>query len=197
MVKINKKLKRIRLGKNQKKIALFLLGGLSLGLSNNPRKSFEIVSEMYDEFKNFDKNELKRSIKSLYESNVIDCKENSDGTTTIFLSNSGKKKVITYSIDNLEIKKPKKWDGKWRFVLFDIPETQKRLRRVLGGHLKILGFFEFQKSVFAHPYDCKDEIDYMIEHHEAREFVRFIVADSVDNELHLKTFFNLLSKEDK
>ncbi len=193
MVKVNKKLKGIRLGKNQKKITMLLLGGLALGLSHSPKKSFEILGEIHDEWKNFDERFLKRAIKALYESKVIEEKFNNDGTVTIVLSDAGKKRAVTYNIDNIKIRRPKKWDKKWRFVLFDVPENKKSIRNALRHHLKIIGFFEFQKSVFVHPYDCLSEIEYIIETYEAREFVRFIVADSVDNELHLKAFFNLIS----
>ncbi len=195
MVKINKKLKGIRLGKKQKKIALLLWGGVALSLAGSLGKQFEIVDELSDEWKNFDKRFLKRSIKALYESKVIKEKKNKDGTVTIVLSDEGKKKAITYDIDNMEIEKPKKWDKKWRFVLFDVPEEKKSVRKSLWSHLKSIGFYEFQKSVFVHPYDCKNQIDYIIETYEAREFVRFVIADSVDNEAHLKSFFNLISDE--
>ncbi len=190
MIKVNKK-KRIRLGKTQQKVVMLLLGGVALSLSANPKKQFQILGEIYDELKKFDEKFLKRSIRSLYESRVIKAKTNKDGTVTLVLSDEGEKRAISCNIDNIKIRKPKKWDGKWRFVLFDVPERKRLIRNALRHHLKTIGFFEFQKSVFVHPYDCKDEIDYIIEMNEAREFVRFVVADSVDNELHIKSFFNL------
>jgi DNA-binding transcriptional regulator PaaX len=190
MVKVNYK-KKIRLGKTQQKIVLLLLAGLSMGLSTNPKKHFDILGELHDELKNFDSRHLKKSIKSLYESNVVKVKENKDGTMTLVLSEEGKKRAVSFNINNIEIKKPNKWDGKWRFILFDVPERKRYIRNGLRFHLKTIGFFEYQKSVFTHPYDCKDEIDYIIEFYEAREFVRYVVAEGVDNELHLKTFFNI------
>ena len=196
MVKVNKNLKGIRLGKNQKKIAILLLRGVALSLSNSPKKSFEILGEICEEWKNFDERFLKRSIKSLYESKVIKEKINDDGTVTLVLSDDGKKRAITYNIDNIKIKKPKRWDGKWRFILFDVPENKKIIRNALRFHLKNIGFYEFQKSVFVYPYDCKNEIDYVVEFYEAREFTRFIVSDFVDNELHLKDFFDLVEDKD-
>ena len=196
MVKVNKNLKGIRLGKNQKKIAILLLGGVALSLSNSPKKSFEILGEICEEWKNFDERFLKRSIKSLYESKVIKEKINDDGTVTLVLSDDGKKRAITYNIDNIKIKKPKRWDGKWRFILFDVPENKKIIRNALRFHLKNIGFYEFQKSVFVYPYDCKNEIDYVVEFYEAREFTRFIISDFVDNELHLKDFFDLVEDND-
>jgi len=109
------------------------------------------------------------------------------------LSDKGKEKALTYNLDKIKIKKPVQWDGKWRVVLFDIPESQKKVREALRFHLKNMDFFEFQKSVFIHPFECRDEIDYLIEFYNIRPFVRFIIGESVDNELHLKKHFNLLT----
>ncbi|OGD67961.1 hypothetical protein A2996_02085 [Candidatus Campbellbacteria bacterium RIFCSPLOWO2_01_FULL_34_15] len=191
MVKINKNLKGIRLGKNQKKIAILLLGGIALSLSATPKKQFKILGEIHDELKDIDERFLKRSIKALYESKVIDYKENKNGTMTIILSDEGKKRVLAYDLTNMKIKKPNKWDKKWRIVSFDIPENKKIIRRSLNHHFRKIGFYNFQKSIYVYPYDCKSEIDYIIEVYNAREFVRFIVAEYVDNALHLKKIFNL------
>jgi len=176
----------------QRKILILLLGGVALGLSGSPRKYFQILKEMEKEWKEINRSQLKRTIKNLYQSKLIKEKYNEDGTITLVLTDKGKEKALTYNLDEMKIKKPKKWDGKWRIVLFDIPEKARKLRDIFRHHLKNLGFFEFQKSVFIHPYDCKDEIDYLIEFYNARKFVRFIIADSIDNEMHLKSRFNLI-----
>jgi len=180
------------LGDTQKKILLLLLGGLALGLSHSPKTSFQIIKGIKEEWKEIDRQALRRAIKKLYESKLVQEKENPDGTVTLILTDKGKQKALTYNLDEMEIKKPKQWDGKWRVVLFDIPERIKKIREAMRMHFKNLGFYEFQKSVFVHPYDCQDEIDYLIEFYDIRRFVRFIVADSLDNELHLKQYFDLL-----
>lgn len=181
-----------RLGDTQRKILLLLLGGLALGLSGSPKSYFHILKTIGKEWKNINKYALKRTIKNLYKSKLIGEKQNPDGTITITLTDKGKEKALTYDLEKMEIKKPKQWDKKWRVVLFDIPENRKKIREILRFHLKKLRFYEFQKSVFVYPYDCKDEIDYLIEFYDIRKFVRFIIADSIDNEMHLKEHFNLL-----
>lgn len=175
----------------QKKICLLLLGGLALSFSRSPRASSQVLKSISEEWQEINRQSLKRAINSLYESKLIDEKQNKDGSTTIILSENGKKKALTYQLDEMKIKKPQKWDKKWRVVLFDVPENRKKIRDALRHHLKQLGFYEFQKSVFIHPYDCKDEIDYLIEFYDIRRFVRFMMADFLDNELHLKQHFNL------
>lgn len=181
-----------RLGEIQRKILLLLLGGLALGLSGSPRRYFQILKALEKDWREINKQALKRAVKSLYESKLVVEKQNADGTITIILTDKGKQKALTYDLEKMNIKEPKQWDKKWRVVLFDIPETKKKIREILRFHLKKLGFYEFQKSVFVHPYDCRDEINYLIEFYDIRKFVRYIVAESIDNELHLKEYFDLL-----
>lgn len=47
----------------------------------------------------------------------------------------------------------KKWDRKWRLVVFDISEEEKRLRERLRYKLKELNFGMLQKSIYISPYD--------------------------------------------
>ena len=177
------------LGDTQRKILLLLLGGLALGLSRSPKTSFKIIKGITEEWKEIDRQSLRRAIRSLYKTKLISEKQNMDGTMTLILTDRGKQKALTYDLDEMKIKKPKVWDRKWRVVLFDIPDNRKKIREALRGYLKNMQFYEFQESVFIHPYDCEDEINYLIEFYDIRKFVRFIIAESLDNELHLKHHF--------
>src|SRR3990167_4036341 len=46
----------------------------------------------------------------------------------------GKAKILAF------LKKDKKWDGKWRIVIFDIPETERRMRNFFRKKLAEIGF---------------------------------------------------------
>lgn len=184
--------KRIKLGDSQKKILLLLLGGVALGFSSSPKNYFRVLKSIEHDWKEINETALKRSIKSLYASKLIKIIHNPDKTITITLTQNGKNKALTYNMNKMKIAKPTKWDKKWRIVMFDIPENRKKHRDALRFHLKDLGFFEYQKSVFAHPFECTDELDYVIEFYDLRKFVRVIIAEKLDNELHLKKHFNLL-----
>ncbi len=180
------------LGNTQRKIILLLSGGLAIGLSGSPKVAFKILKGITKEWQDINKQSLERAIKGLYKSKMVKEEYNKDGTITIVLSEEGKKKALVYDLDKMKIKKPKEWDKKWRIVMFDIPEEKKKERDGLRYRLKDLGFYEFQKSVFVHPFDCKNEIDYIIELYKIKKFVRFILADFLDNELHLKKYFELV-----
>ena len=179
------------LGKNQQKLLLLLMGGLTLSLSRNPRQYFRTLKAIGKGYAEIERQALKNAITDLYKSKILEQKENTDGSLTIVLTENGKRKALTYQIDEMKIKKAPKWDKKWKIVLFDIPEKKKKIREAFRHHLKNLNFFEYQKSVFVQPYDCKNEIEYIIEFYNIRKYVRFIMADSLDNELHLIKHFKL------
>lgn len=47
----------------------------------------------------------------------------------------------------------KYWDGRWRIIMFDVEEVNKKVRNRLRRKLKELGFGMLQKSVFISPHD--------------------------------------------
>lgn len=195
MTTLNSKIKskrRKKIGSVQQKVLLLLSGGLALGFSRTPRQYFRIVGAMTREWKEINRRSLENAIGALYRSRLIEEKHNPDGTTTMVLTELGKKTALTFNIDSMKIHRPNRWDGMWRIVISDIPEGRKRGRESLRMHLKQLGFYPLQKSVYVHPFDCKKEIDFIVEFHMMRKYVRFILAYSIDNELHLKKHFELL-----
>ncbi|KKP32407.1 MAG: hypothetical protein A2312_04760 [Candidatus Staskawiczbacteria bacterium RIFOXYB2_FULL_32_9] len=77
----------------------------------------------------------------------------------IVATEKGKRNFEAHKFAKLQIACPRKWDGKWRVVIFDIPDTQKLQRNAFRRKLKSLGFYSLQKSVWLHAFDCKKEID--------------------------------------
>jgi DNA-binding transcriptional regulator PaaX len=181
-----------KLGPVSKKILLLLEGGLALSLTRRPDIYFSIAKNIAKEWRKINERSLREAIKNLYKSKMIDYKENSDGTVDLILSEGGKSRILKYNLDKIEIKKPVQWDKLWRLVIFDIPEKKGQGRKVLGAKLKELGFYPMQKSVFIHPYECKDEIDFITELFELAPYVRFLRVKDVDIELDLKNKFHLV-----
>lgn len=178
-------------GTIQQKILLLLEAGFALALSGSPRSSFRILSVAARQWSHINKRALRNSIRKLYEAKLITTKDNTDGSVTMTLSQSGRQKVLTYKLDEMKITPPRSWDKKWRIILFDIPEKRRRIRDTLRHHLQQLGCHELQKSVLVHPFECRNEVDYLVEFFHLRPFVRFITAEFIDNELHLKQKWHL------
>ncbi len=180
------------MGPAAQKVLLLLEGGLVLSLTRRPDHYFRIVKKIAKEWKKINERNLRRTIKRLYESKLIDYRENNDGTVILVVTDSGKSKILKYNLDAITIKKPPSWDKLWRVVIFDIPEEESKGRVALRAKLKELGFYPLQKSVYIHPYECKDEIDFIVEIFDLVSYVRFLRVKDVDIELDLKNRFHLL-----
>ncbi len=176
----------------QKKILLLLLGGVVLGLSRSPKTYFSILKKLKKEWDDINRSSLNRAIRSLYKSKLVETKNNKDGTMTLVLSKNGRLIALSYNLETMRLKKPPRWDKKWRVVMFDVPERLKKVRESLRYHFRNLGFRKLQKSVFVHPFPCFDEIEYITEFYNARQHIRFLVVDQIDNDLDLKKRFGLL-----
>lgn len=53
----------------------------------------------------------------------------------------------------------KNWDGKWRVVLFDIPEEKRIIRNLFRRNLKKWGFKHLQKSVWISKRNIFDKLE--------------------------------------
>ncbi|MEK7603845.1 MAG: hypothetical protein AAB461_01865 [Patescibacteria group bacterium] len=159
-------------------------------MSRSPKHHFRVLREAGKEWLEIDRESLSAAIAALYKSKLISEKENKDGTTTFILSKEGKKVALTYNLEKMTIPRHM-WDKKWRIVIFDIPEKLRMVREALRYQLVRLGFKELQHSVFILPFECRNEIEYIVEFYNVRRFVRYIEAQHVDNELDLKNKFNI------
>ncbi|MFH0912120.1 MAG: hypothetical protein V1807_00420 [Patescibacteria group bacterium] len=84
-----------------------------------------------------------------------------DGQVRISLTKEGKKKVLAYQVDNMKLKRPARWDGKWRIVVFDIPDELTDHRNAFRAKLIDLGFEHMQDSVWVNKWPCREEIDFL------------------------------------
>jgi len=176
----------------KKKILLLLFGGLSLGLSGSPKSQIRVLKQMADEWREIKKQNLIKNLHDLYGYGYIDWKEKSDGTCEVVITKNGIRHAKLLNLDNLTIDKPQKWDGKWRVVFFDIPEKERKARNALRERLRNLGFYEMQKSVFAFPYECQDEINFIVSLFEIKPHVQYAEMINATNESELRKFFGFL-----
>lgn len=175
----------------KQKILLLLLSGVALGLSKSPKGYFKILKSIPEDWQQIKTERLYRVVREFYNDRLVDYKENKDGSVKIVLTKEGQKKALKFKLDEMEIKILPKWDREWRIVIFDIPERFKKAREALRLKLKELGFLELQKSVFILPYECEDEINFIMEVFLIRPFVRFVRAKSFTNDEQLKIKFGL------
>jgi len=182
-----------KVGPVQKKILLVLLGGVALGFSGNPVQYFHNLCRIRNEWRKIDQRSFSRSFRRLSQEKLIEEHRCSNGSFKLVLTEEGEKqaKMLDLLGSSIKFKKRKKWDGKWRIVIFDIPEKDRVFRDILREHLKALEFFKLQHSVFVSPYPFEKSILKLVALYKAEPYIRVITACKIDNEVRIKKhFFN-------
>ena len=178
-------------GTIQRKIMLLLLGGLALGLSGTPRRYFRILKLIGSDWRKINRESLWQSIRRLYQSKLVTAHEQKDGSVTLVLSEEGRQRALTYKLDEMRITAPKRWDGKWRIVIFDIYEYRKGVRDKLRRTIAHLGFFRLQDSVWVYPYDCEDLVVLLKADFKIGKDILYIIAQKIENDTRLKKYFKI------
>lgn len=139
----------------------------------------------------FNSSELRKSINYLTDRRYVkktDRRKRRE-IEEIKLTDLGSKQVIKNALDGLTLSGQKKWDKKWRIVMFDIPNRHKHARDGLRMRLKSIGFYQLQESVFVFPHQCKEEVDFCTYIYNVPEYVRFAETELLSGDHDLKEYF--------
>lgn len=72
--------------------------------------------------------------------------------------------------------KPNEWDGKWRILMYTIPEDKRQLRDDLRKELLWSGFGSFSSGCWISPNDLEKQINRLIEKYDIDEYVDFFIS---------------------
>lgn len=134
---------------------------------------------------------ISSSFYNLKRQGLINIKK-SNHQIYISLTDAGKKKAGWMQIDQLKIIRPKKWDKKWRLLMFDISQMRKVLREALRGKLKELEFAPFQKSIWICPFDCRAEVELLKSFFGlSDEEVCLVAIENIGDDRKFKKIFHL------
>lgn len=91
----------------------------------------------------------------------------------------------------LQLQKGKRWDRRWRVVIFDIPERRRGTRDRLRIIMHDAGFYRLQDSVWLYPHDCEDFITLLKADLKIGNAVLYMVVEQIENDRKLKEHFSL------
>ena len=107
------------------------------------------------------------------------------------LTEKGEAELRKVQSSEYKLKKPKRWDGKWRVLIFDIKEQKRTLRDKLRQTLAAVGFKHLQDSVWIYPYDCEDFITLLKTDFMIGKDLLYLIVDKMENDEFLKKDFGL------
>lgn len=149
------------------------------------------VFRQFQTTKRYSEKRIRNSMDHLRRQKLIEHTTDKDGKTFVRITRKGEIKLKKFSIELIKIHKPKKWDGKWRLVMFDIPIRFTKGREALRYHLRELGFYQFQKSAWIYPYPCKDEIIFVADFYGLSKYMEVLTVESILRDEKMRKTFGL------
>lgn len=113
---------------------------------------------------NSGKSNLTRTITKLINAGLLEFENDKDGERILKLS-------------KVKMDFNKSWDGKYRVVIWDIPENKRSLRDLLRRKLKEWKFVTIQKSVWVTKRNVTEQIRSLIKELEMEKWVTVIETD--------------------
>ncbi len=107
------------------------------------------------------------------------------------LTREGKNLLNRWKFSDYKLKKPAKWDKKWRMIIFDIPEKKKNIRRKINFLFNQAGLYRLQDSVWIYPYDCENIIGLLKTESGVGKEMLYVIADEIENDKYLQIHFDL------
>jgi CRISPR-associated endonuclease Cas2 len=114
--------------------------------------------------------------------------ESKNGKKFIKLTQKGQLEAL---LAKAKMPQRRKWDGKWRIIIFDIPEKAKIQRNQFRRLLKTNNFMKLQGSVYISPLALNKEAIGYLKQTKLIDFIRIIKVEEIDDDSDLKKKFKL------
>lgn len=99
--------------------------------------------------------------------------------------------MLQLETEKTAIAKKRKWDRRWRLVIFDIPERRKNVRTKIRRFMQEYGFVRLQDSVWVYPHDCEDLVALMKVNFRIGADVLYLIVEKIEHDKHLREHFAL------
>lgn len=148
-----------------------VLPGLLIGLEKPLAKLFNTMDEREKQ------RELRRIIYQMKEKGLLA----GDYEHGLQVTDKARRRLETADIRDLRAQSVSRWDGTWRIIIYDIPETYAFGRHALADRLRAYGCFQLQKSTWITPFPCREDIVTLSAYHDVDKYVTYFEATHLDN----------------
>jgi len=125
--------------------------------------------------RNLEKSTISQTLRRLRDKGFVEKIEDKEVGKIVFKLTDLGREFLLISRDDKEID----WDGKWRIVIFDIPESKRLVRDVLRRKLKTWGFVPWQKSVWASKKNLTNRLRQMVEELKIENWVLILESENI------------------
>ena len=184
------------MGRRKDSIAIKILKGVAMaGLvvvaASNPYFGLNLIKgfKMRSDKKAWRK--FYRSLNYLDRRGYVKILDRGDDGTRVKITRAGEEVTKELDMDSMVLKRADQWDGKWRVIIFDVPVSKSKNRKAFTERIKELGLIMVQKSVWAYPYECYEELMVLRKFYGIAKYVTYFEAVEVEDEIEWRWRFNL------
>ncbi|OGG52331.1 CRISPR-associated endonuclease Cas2 [Candidatus Kaiserbacteria bacterium RIFCSPHIGHO2_02_FULL_55_25] len=99
--------------------------------------------------------------------------------------------ALELTADAHKRKRPRRWDKRYRLVMFDVPQYRRSTRDRLRRLMREYGFLRLQNSVWVYPHDCEELISLIKADLRIGKDVLYAVVESIEYDAWIKKHFKL------
>lgn len=107
------------------------------------------------------------------------------------LTAEGRKLLRRWQFMDFKLNQPRRWDKKWRVMIFDIPEQKRKVRDQVRYVFSQAGLKRLQDSVWVYPYDCEDLLTLLKTDLGVGKHILYLIVDELENDKYLREEFGL------
>ena len=177
--------------------ALFVAGGIAIALSTAPTLFVALASigYVFNADDRAQRRRLQRSFDYLKRHKYVSLRTSAQGRAGHMLTDEGRRRIKRLLVRRALVapfERQKKWDGKWRLILFDISTEERAKRNAFRSMIRRIGAIMLQKSVWVYPYDCSEHISLLRQFFNLPEdSLRLVESGSIGNDEILRKHFKL------
>lgn len=134
---------------------------------------------------------LRFLLKRLARQKLVEVSKDEKGFTSLRLTEKGRLRTLKYHLEDMSISPPKRWDGKWRLIIYDIAKFKRRQQAMFRRMLQKLKMLPLQRSVYLYPYPCDDEIEFLRQYFGVGENVIALTVSAIENETVYRRYFDI------
>ena len=108
------------------------------------------------------------------------------------MTSKGESLLRKWRFADFKLQRSRKWDKKWRVIIFDIPEKKKNIREQVRTLFAQAGLRRLQDSVWIYPYDCEDVLTLLKTDLGVGKNILYLIVDELESDKYLREEFNLM-----
>ncbi|WP_062352448.1 phenylacetic acid degradation operon negative regulatory protein PaaX [Bacillus kwashiorkori] len=128
-------------------------------------------------FKEFGHNEqsVRAAISRMHKQNWVQSRKEGN-RSYYFLTEQGIERMQE-AAERIFKLRPNHWDGKWRMLIYTIPEEKRHIRDELRKELVWSGFGTMANSVWISPNDLTKQVYKMIDKYDVRPYIHYFITE--------------------